>query len=90
MSNYIEASFDTLFNQASDSASDYLSRARRHIDNEFGEGYAAKNPNLVAAFMQVSAADFAAATHAKVYGTAFQEISQSISSIADAIERDNS
>jgi hypothetical protein len=87
MSEYITASFDTLLGQASDTAAVHLCRAQQEIDSVFGKGYAAKNPQLVAAFMLTASADMAAATHAKVYGAALQEISQSLSAIADAIER---
>ena len=87
MSDFITASFDTLLGQASDTASVYLGRAHREIDKEFGEGYAAKNPQLVAAFMQVASADMSAATHAKVYGAVLQDITRSLSAIADSIDR---
>ena len=46
---------------ASMAAADYFGRARREIDEEFGEGYAKEHPELVAAFMQVAAMDFATA-----------------------------
>ncbi len=87
MNDYITASFDTLLSQASDTATAHLSRAQREIDEVFGEGYAAKNSNLVAAFMQVASADMTAATHAKVYGAALQEISRSVAAVAESIER---
>jgi hypothetical protein len=84
-SDYVTASFDTLLNQASMTASDYLAKAKLEIDKAFGEGYAAKNPALVAAFMQTCAADMGAATNAKVLGTALQEIARSLDGIADAV-----
>ena len=87
MRDYITASFDTLLSQASDSAATHLGRAQQEIDAVFGKGYAAKNPQLVAAFMQTASSDMAASTHAKVYGAALQEISQSLSAISDAIGR---
>lgn len=87
MSNLINASFDTLFDQASENASVYLSRAHRQIDGEFGEGCAAKNPELVAAFMQVASGDFNASTCTKVYGAALEELSRSLSAIADSINQ---
>ena len=85
MNDFITASFDTLFGQASETATTYLNHASREIDKLFGGGYAEKNPQLVAAFMQVAATDMAATTHAKVYGTALQEISSCLSAIAVAI-----
>jgi hypothetical protein len=86
LSDYITASFDNLLTQASDTAATYLHRAAKEIDELFGAGYAAKNPLLVAAFMQTAAADMSASTHAKVYGAALQDISSSLSAIADAID----
>jgi hypothetical protein len=56
---------DTLLRQASMTASDYLSKAVWEIDEKFGEGYAANHPQLIAAFMQVAAIDFATATLAR-------------------------
>lgn len=56
------------------------------IDKHFGDGYAAKNPTLVAAFMQTAAADMGAATLAKVQGAALQEIAESLRDIGRALE----
>lgn len=89
MSSQITASFDTLLGQASDTAATYLRRALHEIDELYGNGYAAKNPQLVAAFMQTAASDMTASTHNKVYGSALQEISDSLSAIADAIGRND-
>lgn len=85
MSDYIDASFDTLFDQASDAAATYLSRAKREIDKVFGDGYASDNPQLVAAFITAAASDMNSATSAKVSGAALQEIARSLSEIAAAI-----
>ena len=49
----IEASADTLLRQASLTAEEYMTEAIERIDKSFGQGYAKKNPNLVAAFMKV-------------------------------------
>ncbi|MEW9571533.1 hypothetical protein ABQJ54_07205 [Rhodanobacter sp. Si-c] len=87
MSDFVTASFDTLLGQASDTAATYLGRAVQEIDTLFGKGYARQYPRLVAAFMQTAAIDMSASTHAKVYGAALQEISSSLSAIADAIDR---
>jgi hypothetical protein len=35
----------------------YLTNARREIDAEFGNGYAVKNPQLVATFMEIACSD---------------------------------
>lgn len=86
MNDYITGSFDSLMDGARDTAAAYMSSAKREIDQTFGEGYAAKNPSLVAAFMQAAAADMSAATIAKVHGAALQEIAESLRSIAQALE----
>ncbi|MGB0498897.1 MAG: hypothetical protein ACPGID_11205 [Rubricella sp.] len=39
----------------------YLGAARRAVDQAFGEGYAAQNPELVAALIQASAIEHAVA-----------------------------
>ena len=49
---------ETLMNQAGPTAAVYLRAAVDAIDEKFGEGYAAKHPELVGAFMQVCAQDF--------------------------------
>lgn len=84
-SDYISASFDTLYQQASMTAAGYLVKAKREIDEAFGDGYAAKNPALVAAFIQTCAADMGAATNAKVLGAALQEIARGLDEIAGAL-----
>jgi len=85
--DFVEADFDTLLRQASMTAADYLANAQREIDNRFGDGYAAKNPNLVAAFMQTASSDFTTSATAKVLGASLLSISNSLSEIASALER---
>lgn len=58
----ITAGWETLLRQAPMTAATYLDEAVRCIDARFGEGYSAKHPELVAAFMQVCAQDFGAAS----------------------------
>ena len=68
-SGRIEASFDTLFRQAQATAEELLKEAVRVIDLVvFKPGYAEKNPQLVAAFMQAATADFHTSASAKSYG----------------------
>jgi hypothetical protein len=43
----------------------YMGKGRDIIDNLFGEGYAAKHPELLAAFMAASAVDMAGAMIAR-------------------------
>lgn len=88
MSDYVEASFDTLMQQASMTAASYMSKAKSEIDEAFGDGYAAKNPALVAAFMQACASDMGAATNAKVMGAALQEIARSLDEVASALRNE--
>lgn len=84
--DYVTASFDTLMRQAPDTVALYLRKAKEEIDSVFGEGYAANNPELVAAFLNAASADMGAATLAKVFGSALQEISSAIGETATAIE----
>jgi hypothetical protein len=49
-----------LMDQASMTAGTYLSEGVGCIDGMFGEGYAKEHPELVGAFMQAAAMDFAA------------------------------
>jgi hypothetical protein len=44
--------------QASGTAQDYLWKAIEMIDNQFGEGYAKKNPGLIAPLVQAQVNDF--------------------------------
>lgn len=86
-SNYITASFDTLLDQSAQAPAFYLRSAQYEIDKVFGEGYASKNPALVAAYIKAASADMSAATLGKILGASLQEISQSLNSIADSMEK---
>lgn len=85
MRDRITASFDELLRQSSMTADTYMSSAVREIDATFGTGHAKANPALVAAFMQAATADFVAATHAKVYGSALDRIADSLDGVAQAL-----
>ena len=54
----IQIGYSELANQASASVSDYLAKAVKHIDEEFGKGYAKENPELVASFVRAAVLDF--------------------------------
>lgn len=69
-----------LMNQACMTAHDYMNHARSDIDAMFGAGYAAKHPELIAAYMQAAATDFLA-----TFGS--QTIADSIERVADNIGR---
>ena len=61
----IEAGNGTLLRQAPMTANEYLLSAIDHIDAKLGAGYAAKHPELIAAFMQASATDLGSAEIAR-------------------------
>jgi hypothetical protein len=81
-SDFVEAGFSELLNQATDTATTYFSRAIKVIDSEFGEGYSAKNPDLVAAFMKTACADYNTAATAKVLGASAHLIAEGLQAIA--------
>lgn len=85
-SDYVTASFDTLFSQAKDTADEYLRTAISAIDDRLGNGYAKDHPELIAAFMKTASADFAASSQAKVNGAALQRIAEALDSLASAVE----
>jgi hypothetical protein len=74
----ITANYDALLHQAHATVGEYLREAVRYIDEELGDGYAKKNPALVAAFIQTAASDYNAACQA----VAIQEIALAISGTA--------
>lgn len=63
-----EDKLTNLMFQAPDTAYHYMSKAVQKIDSLFGKGYAKEHPELVCAFMQACAIDFATAMYAKVNG----------------------
>ncbi len=83
----IAADLDHLMEQAQMTATDYMRRARHEIDAAFGEGYAEKNPTLVAAFMQTAATDYTAALQSKVIGEALEQVASELSYVARGLER---
>jgi hypothetical protein len=58
----ITASIKTLMRQAPMTTNEYLSAAIKEIDSNFGEGYAKTHPELIGAYIQTCAIDFAAAS----------------------------
>jgi hypothetical protein len=78
----VTADNQTLMRQGPMTANEYLMSAIGHIDNELGEGYAAKHPELIAAFMQTSALDYGAGVIAR----AIEGVSGAIESLYQAIE----
>ena len=81
--DHIQANAETLMTQAWKTADEYLLRAIFCIDERLGEGSAKANPQLVAAFMQVAAQDFATAMRAAVD----QDSSMGVTAISDSLDR---
>lgn len=71
----ISASSETLMRQAPMTATEYLDEAIERIDRRLGGGYAKQHPELIGAFMQTAAIDFAAGIVAKM-----------IERVADAVD----
>ncbi|RYF25593.1 MAG: hypothetical protein EOO23_08930 [Comamonadaceae bacterium] len=86
MSDQITASFDTLLQQATQTSAQYLRHAKRDIDELFGDGYAAKNPSLVAAYMQTAAADFSSSTQGKILGASMNTMSDAINTLSNSVD----
>lgn len=55
---FLTASPSELLEQASHTAESYLCHAVRAIDRQFGDGFAKKHPDLVAAYMKTACEDF--------------------------------
>ena len=65
----IEANNETLLSQAPMTADTYLRSALACIDEQLGDDYAEKHPELVAALIQASAMDYGAAIIARAIET---------------------
>ena len=61
--SFISAYSTPLMKQATMTANSYLLDAVNYIDRMLGDGYAKAHPELLAAFMQTAAVDFAGATY---------------------------
>ena len=83
--NQITASFTQLLEQASTTTSGYMRAARVDIDTEFGEGYAAAHPELVAAYMQAAASDFNTSSSLKVWQGIMEGLCDAMDSNAAAV-----
>lgn len=81
----IIADYDTLMKQSHWTAALYMNEAKKAIDSTFGEGYAAKNSNLVGQFMMTAAIDMAGATVAKNLGSVCQQICDASDNIVNAM-----
>jgi hypothetical protein len=72
----IEAGNSTLMRQAQMTAHTYMVQAVHDIDEVMGKGYAKSHPELIAAYMQTSAADLGASV-----------ITRAIQQLGDTFER---
>lgn len=81
----ITADFDTLMRQASMTAHDYLMKAIEAIDGQLGAGYAKGHPDLIAAFMKVSCADFVASSALKVVEAAALDLANAVDATRHAV-----
>ena len=75
-------SYTDAMNQASDTADRYLWKAIDMIDHQFGEGYAKKNPGLIAPLVQAQVDDF---NNTCLMGSIW-EVAEKISVLSSAIE----
>jgi hemoglobin-like flavoprotein len=67
-----------LMEEAPDTVNFYLRRAIKHIEDNFGEGYAKEHPELLAGFIQACATELHTAIQAK-------EISDAIIAVAEQL-----
>jgi hypothetical protein len=79
MTPNITASFETLAEDGPMIVSDMLQASVQAIDNEFGPGFAKRNPALLGSFLLAAGNDFSTAVLA-------QQIRAGLSEIADAID----
>lgn len=85
MASSITADNDTIMQQAHMAAGVYVDHARHGIDGVFGLGYAAKHPELVAAYMHTAALGFGAGIMAKELANAIEEVANALVQVADAL-----
>jgi hypothetical protein len=75
---------ETLLEQASMKTKQYFLCAVRDIDREFGEGYAKAHPELLAAVLEVAAADYRTAIRIKSFE---EQIEYSVQVFEMAVDR---
>ena len=83
MNNKVGLDDTGLFNQAiGPVAKDLLHSAVRAIDEQFGQGFAAKNPALVASLIETMHKDYSVASMLR----RAEQLTETVERIADAIE----
>ena len=75
-------SYHDAMEQATRTADRYLWKAIDMIDHQFGEGYAKKNPNLIAPLVQAQVDDF---NNTCLMGSIW-EVAEKINNLSSAIE----
>ncbi|MDB9486392.1 hypothetical protein PN492_07500 [Dolichospermum circinale CS-537/01] len=63
----------------------YFNEAVSHIDGCFGDGYAKKHPELIAAFMQVAASDMNYASLAKAQSECVEYLAEKLESSIESL-----
>lgn len=76
---------DAAVTQAGVTIKQYLHQAVEHIDEIFGEGYAKKNPALLAACVQAQAADFNSA----LVAAGLWEVKDAVDEISNTMDRNS-
>lgn len=84
----IDAGNETLLRQAPMTANEYLLSAIDHIDAKLGAGYAAKHPELIAAFMQASAIDLGTAVIARAIEGLSERLAHAVLGSREALRSD--
>lgn len=75
-----------LMEQAGDTASSWMYKAVREIDELFGKGYAKSHPELIAGFMRAAGAD-EIAMHLRGLVKSHQRIEESLEVLIDRVDR---
>lgn len=86
MDRQITATFDQLLDDANYAAGLLLGRSMRSIDQCFGEGFAKKNPELVAAMLRASMAQYGVASALKIAEGIAENIKESIRDLAESVQ----
>jgi glutamate-1-semialdehyde aminotransferase len=82
----IDASYTALFDQAKGTVEEYMQRAARDLDSRFGEGYAKKNPVLMAAMIRAMSDDFTNAARSKALLAVADRLTLALEGLATSIE----
>ncbi|AZM96085.1 hypothetical protein [Vreelandella venusta] len=83
----IDADFNTLMRQAPQTAYTYLVDCSRYLDEHFGEGYAEKHPELLAAMIRASAQDFHTSCVCSVMQDQEVALRESLDEVSDSLDK---